>query len=97
LRLEFPELSEIEDITELDDPLRYAALRDLGLSPREAYLATAKRERSYDTRTHLRSAVPKFAGLPRGAMPEGELLRARELFEGLSDSEIRKLYKKVTV
>lgn len=97
LREEFPELDGIEDITELHDPLRYAALRDLGFSPREAYIATSKRERGYDNRAHLKSAVPRFAGLPRGAMPESELARARMIFDGLSDSEIRKLYKKVTV
>ena len=45
LKEEFPELYGASDITELDDPLRYAALRDLGLSPREAYLATAKPKR----------------------------------------------------
>ena len=33
LRTEFPELSGIRDITDLNNPLRYAALRDLGLTP----------------------------------------------------------------
>ena len=43
LKAEFPELAAIGSITELNAPLRYAELRDLGASPREAYLATAKR------------------------------------------------------
>ena len=36
LKSEFPELSELSEITQLNNPLRYAALRDLGLSPAEA-------------------------------------------------------------
>ena len=43
LRSEFPELSGLSDITQLDNPIRYAALRDIGLDPTEAYLATTKR------------------------------------------------------
>ena len=38
---EFPEL-KIDSLTELDNPLRYGALRDMGLTPTEAYLATRK-------------------------------------------------------
>ena len=49
LKAEFPELYAMEDITELENPLRYAALRDLGLSAQEAYLATTRRKRQ-DTR-----------------------------------------------
>ena len=56
LRGEFPELSEMESITELDNPMRYGMLRDLGLSPAEAYLATSKRRRGTDNRNHVASA-----------------------------------------
>ena len=95
LRDEFYELSDIESITELDDPLRYGALRDLGLTPREAYLATRK-ARAHDNRRHLSSSVPRSSRAPLGTMSESELMAARELFDGLSDLEIRRLYKKVT-
>lgn len=95
LRAEFPELKGIKDITDLNNPLRYAALRDLGLSPEEAYLATAKR-RAQDTRAHLRSAHGKNAGASIGMMSQHELSAARDLFPGLSDAEIQRLYKKVT-
>ncbi len=97
LKGEFPELSGIGSITELENPMRYAALRDLGLSPAEAYLATSKKRRAPNTRAHLQSAVPKFAAMPRGSMSEQELIMARELFGDLSDREIKKLYRKVTV
>jgi len=92
----FPHLSGKKSITELDNPLRYAALRDLGLSPKEAYLATAARGAQYDTRSHLSGAVPRAAGSRTDMLSAGELEAARELFSGLSDREIQRLYKKVT-
>lgn len=94
LKSRFPELSEISDLTELDNPLRYGALRDLGLTPEEAYLATRKRQKE-DNRAHLRPT----RSVARGAAPlmtEAEMNAARELFSGVSDSEIRQLYKRVT-
>ena len=95
LRSEFPELKDISDITELDNPIRYAALRDLGLDPAEAYMATAKRVKR-DNRAHLTAAYGKSAVTPGGMMSQRELAEARELFGNLSDSEIQRLYRKVT-
>lgn len=95
LKSEFPELNGIKDITDLNNPLRYAALRDLGLSPAEAYMATAKR-RTQDTRAHLRSAHGRNAATAMGMMSQYELATARELFPGMSDSDLQRLYKKVT-
>lgn len=95
LREEFGELASLSSITELNNPLRYAALRDLGLSPREAYLATAERTHRRDNRSHL-YGTPRRA-LGGSMMPEADMAAAREIFGDLSDTEIRKLYKKVTV
>jgi len=96
LRRQFPELASKKSITELKNPLRYAALRDLGLSPREAYLATEDRPQRYDNRSHLRSSVPGGAQESQDRLGGGELEAARELFSGLSDRELQRLYKKVT-
>lgn len=96
LKAEFPELSDTESITELENPIRYAALRDLGLSPSEAYFATTKRRPRQDNRSHLERSVPRGASVPRGSMSEAELRAAREIFSDISDSEIRSLYKRVT-
>ena len=96
LRACFEEMREIKDITELENPLRYAELRDLGLSPEEAYLATAKRHTRKDNRAHLSSSFPKTRGSRSEAMSYQELENARELFPTLSDREIQKLYKQVT-
>ena len=95
LKAEFPELGGIEDITDLHNPLRYAALRDLGLSPAEAYLATAKRVKT-DTRAHLKSAHGRSAAPAGSAMSYAELATARELFPGKNDRELAHLYKRVT-
>lgn len=95
LKALFPELGEIRDLTEIKNPLRYAALRDLGLSAEEAYLATNAQRRAYDTRAHLTSTVPVGATTAI-EMPRSDYDMARELFGELSDTEIRKLYRKVT-
>ena len=95
LKAEFSELAGIKDITDLANPLRYAALRDLGLSPVEAYMATAKRN-TRDTRSHLVSARGKSMTTDAGMMSQYELATARELFPGRSDSELQRLYKRVT-
>ena len=96
LKREFPELGRISSITELSNPLRYAALRDMGLSATEAYLATAGKRRARDNRAHLSGSAPRPAGSPSYGMSRQELENAREIFGGMSDSEIQSLYRKVT-
>ena len=95
LRSEFSELGALESILDLKNPIRYAALRDLGLTPAEAYLATEGRTHRPDNRAHLKSSVPTSAAQSSSDIPRRELEIARELFSDLSDREIRKLYKKV--
>ena len=86
-------LSEIGLITNRE---RYLALRKMGLTSREAYILTGKTTASEVSKSHLVSTVPSGASSPRGGMSGAEMEAARSLFEGLSDSEIQKLYKKVT-
>ncbi len=84
-------------LSELVNEKRYEELRTLGLSPEEAFLATAKKQEvRYDNRTHLRSSVPRNVTAPKSAMTPGELLEARELFGDISDEEIRSLHQRVT-
>ena len=97
LKKSFPELRELSDISELEDPIRYGALRDLGLTAEEAYRATTKRAGTKtDNRAHLRSSAPRSAASPNGNISYKDMQIARELFPGVSDAEIQKLYKKVT-
>ncbi|MBQ8720375.1 MAG: hypothetical protein IJY65_05020 [Clostridia bacterium] len=92
---DFPELSDKKSLSEIENPARYGVLRELGLSPKEAYLASSFSRRA-DNRAHLHSSVPARAAAPDTTMSAKELEGARELFSGLSDSEIRSLYKRVT-
>ena len=96
LKDEFPELEGIESISALENPLRYAALRDMGLSPREAFLASSYRPKRTDNRAHLRKTVPGGARGRQSGMSRAELIYARELFSGMSDSDIYNLYKRVS-
>ena len=96
LQREFPSLLSLRSVAELPNPTRYGALRDLGLSPREAYLAVGGEIRkTRDNRSHLHSSVPRTRAGVHGEMSAAELESARNLFGDLSDAEICKLYQKV--
>ena len=88
--------SETLKITDLKNPIRYGALRDLGLTPKEAYLASGGKKERVDNRAHLSSSVPRKMAASFSEIPRAELDTARELFSDMNDSEIRNLYKKVT-
>ena len=96
LKAAFPELNLRENISELAAPIRFGALRDLGLSAKEAYLASGGKKRAYDNRTHLVSSVPGGARSAVDGISRQELDMARDLFAGMSESEIQRLYRKVT-
>ena len=94
LRAIFPELRNLNSIADLGCAMRYAALRDLGLSCEEAYLAARGRVTKRNNRTHLSAAVTASAQ-GRGTIPRGELRVAREIFPDLTDSELQRLYSRV--
>lgn len=83
-------------VTDLKNPIRYGALRDMGLSPTEAYLATGGRARAQDNRAHLTASVPGAAAKRNLDIPRGELKIAREIFSDMSEAELQKLYRKVS-
>ncbi len=90
LRREFPDLISPEDGE------RYSTLRAMGLTPREAYLATSAPRARSDSRAHLGGGTPKRAHSPYSGMTRQALESARSLFEGLGDAEIQRLYRRVT-
>ena len=96
LKAQFPALRSLTSLLELPDAVRYAELRELGLSPREAYLATGgtPRQRA-DNRSHLLSAVPRRSALGTELPTSEEMAEARRLFADLTDAQIHRLYKKV--
>ena len=85
-----------QSLTDLSDPARYGALREAGLSPLEAYLATEGMHllRERDGRTHLSPTVGRTAAPSGGRMATGDLLLGRDLFPSLSDGEIESLWRR---
>ena len=97
LKTDFPALATASSLAELPDPVRYAELRELGLSPREAYLAIGgSAKRASDNRAHLFSAVPRTSARGRDLPSTEQMAEARRLFSDLGDEEIYRLYKKVS-
>ncbi len=97
LQSKFSVCRGITHISQLQNPLRYAELRDLGLSPEEAYLATNYARLSAfqkDNRSHLYSAIPK--GAKGESISADALAQARDLFGDLSDGELISLYRRAT-
>ena len=93
LQNQFPALRGIESITELRHPEEYLRFRSLGLTPREALLATG--EHPTDTPRAPRVTSPIAVRTRGERIPDYYLKMAREIFGNLSDKEIQALYKKV--
>ena len=95
IRRQVPTLYGISDISDLKNPLRFGALRDLGLTVKEAFLASGGAKAVYDNRAHLTASVPKRASSGM-EMSRKEYEVVKDLFSNLSDSEIKKLYQRAT-
>ena len=75
---------------------RFAELRDLGLSVKEALAAAAPRFEKQDGKTHLRAIAPRGTRAPEGMLDRDGMKAAKLLFGNLSEREINSLYKRVT-
>lgn len=71
------------------------ALVKLGLSEREANLVLKDREARANP-TPVCDSLPRVAHSPRLNISYSELMEMKELFSELSDTEINRLYNKVT-
>ncbi len=90
-----PSLAGLTHLAELPNAMRYAALRDAGLSVEEALYAACHAfvtPQAADNRAHLRSAVPIGAAGTPSRMTAAEMREARELFGDLTEGEIERLY-----
>lgn len=96
LKASFPELAGLNDIADMRGALRYAALRDLGLTAEEAYMAASAPRVRKDNRAHLSAPVTRGASTAMVGMSQGELHTARELFGDMTDADIYNLYKRVS-
>jgi hypothetical protein len=107
LKKAFPHLADVTDLETISNFRDFAAFRDKGLTPKQAYVAAnpdeaATRAESYnkakarnDSKAHLRSAVPVAAKDNSIRMSKQELEFWRDLFNGTkTDKEIAVLYAK---
>ncbi|MBQ3015260.1 MAG: hypothetical protein IJD79_00610 [Clostridia bacterium] len=106
LHAEFPETRDFKKFEDIPNCKRFGELRDLGLSPKEAYTAanpdraredaasSARQQNINETKDHLRSNVPKASKDNSVKISRAEMEECREMFPNLSDKEIIALYKK---
>lgn len=102
---EYPETKDLKSITEIENFAEFGRLRDLGLNPKQAYAAAnpdgvkksvaaaVKQQSINDTKSHLKSAVPKGSKDNSITMSKKELAEWRDLFPNKTDKEIVALYK----
>ena len=90
------EFAAVEQLSDLPFARRFAELRDLGLSVKEALGASLPLRESGGGKAHLKSAVPRPAYLPENSLSHEDMRKAKELFYGLSEKEINALYRRVT-
>ena len=95
-----PAASLYRHIGEMPGALRFAELRELGLSVEEAYYAVRgsageKPLPDRGGRAHLHGSVPGRAASGGVGMTVGEIEAARRLFPNLPDREIASLFRRV--
>lgn len=102
----FPETKDITKLEDIPNCQRYAELRDMGLSVKEAYSAanpegrreavanSVKQQTINASKSHLKSNVPIGAKDTSVKISRGEMEMYREMFPNKSDKEILALYKK---
>lgn len=106
LHAEFPETKAITKLEQIPNARRFAELRDIGVSAREAYVAAnidahrdriakSVRQQSINaTKSHLKSNVPIASKDTSVKISRSDMEQLRDLFPNKSDKEIIALYKK---
>lgn len=101
----YPETKKLTSITQVQNFAEFGKLRDMGLTPKQAYAAAnadgvrdsvaaaVKQQSLNETKQHLQSAVPKKAKGDSITITKSELAQWRDLFPDKSDKEILALYK----
>lgn len=83
--------------------VEFARMRDAGVSPEKAFAAShldliisEARQPVADSKSHLRSSVPKGAKDTGVSIPSDELDLYHEMYPDLTDKQLENLYKRVT-
>lgn len=102
----FPETKDIAKLEDIPNCLRYAQLRDMGLTVKEAYSAAnpdgrreavanaVKQQTINASKSHLKSNVPIASKDASVKISRAEMNQMREMFPEKSDKELIALYKK---
>ena len=91
-----PAYAALTHLGELPHAMRFAQLRDLGLTVEEALAASNPRFGRFDGREHLRPPTGRALTSAQEGMPGfRELEEARALFGDLDDRQIAALYRRV--
>lgn len=107
LHAAYPETRQYKHLRDMPREILqiFGAQRDAGFSVKQAYAAanpdgirkdvatSVKKQAQHDTKAHLKSAVPKSSKSDGVSMSKAELISWREMFPGMSDAEIKKIYK----
>lgn len=91
-----PDYAPATHLGELPFARRFAELRDLGLSVKEALAAAAPRFEKHNGLSHLRAIAPHGARRAEGVLDRDGMKEAKLLFGNLSEGEINALYRRVT-
>lgn len=101
----YPDAKKFASVKDFPNFAEFGRLRDLGLAPDRAYIAShpdavrqsvaeATRQQTLnDTKRHLKPAVSKQSKDTSLRMSKRELAECRELFPDMSDREIIRLYR----
>ena len=101
----YPETRNLDSVTKFTNFREFGKFRDLGLSPKQAYIAShpdavmasvatsTKRQSLNETKNHLKPAVSKSSKDRSLTLTRREMAEYRELFPDLNDREIAALYR----
>lgn len=93
INIRFPD-AKISSLEDIKNSSQYVALRDKGVSPEEAYAQVIQPKE--DGKKHMTATASKTTPSRGAQMTAFEKRAARDLFPGMSDAEIQKLYKRVS-
>lgn len=101
----YPDAAKYASVKDFPNFKEFGRLRDLGLSPKQAYIAAhpdavrenvaqaTRRQTLNDGKGHLKPAVSRASKDTSLKMTRRELAECRDLFHGMSDKEILALYR----
>lgn len=104
----YPDTRGYDDVDKLPNAAEFKRLRDLGLSPKQAYIAAnpdgvresvaaaTKQQSLNDTKNHMKPAVSKGAKDNSIRLSKSEMAMYRDMFPEKSDKEILALYREAT-